>query len=92
MAIPINKPYFSESQRADILADIDKVLASGQLMTGEFTDKFETNFANYVGTTDAITVNTCTTALQICLQYFDVKGREVLVPAGSFITDISVIE
>jgi perosamine synthetase len=92
MAIPINKPFFSEDQRSAILADIDKVLTSGQLMTGEFTDKFETDFANYIGIKEAITVNTCTTALQICLEYFDVKGREILVPAGSFVTDISVIE
>jgi perosamine synthetase len=91
MAINIVKPHFSESSRRQIAEGIDRVLASGQLMMGEFTDKFEDEFAAFVGTESAVTVNTCTTALQICLQYFDVKGSEVLIPAGGFLTDLSAV-
>lgn len=91
MAINIVKPYFSESSRRQISEGIDQILTSGQLMTGEFTDKIEDEFAAFVGTESAVTVNTCTTALQICLQYFDVEGCEVLIPAGGFLTDLSAV-
>jgi len=67
------------------------MLASGKLMMGENTIRFEEAFAELVGCQYALSTNTCTTALQICLNHFDVRGREVLVPAASFITDASVV-
>lgn len=91
MAIPFTKPYFSADARRDILAAIDNVLESGRLMLGEHTDKFENAFSSYIGTARAVSTNTCTTALQIVLMHYDVRGREVLVPDASFITDASVV-
>lgn len=89
--IPFAKPYFPSESRKNILQSIDKILASGQLMMGEYTKKFEADFSSYVGTSHAVTTNSCTTALQICLQHFGVSGFEVIVPAASFITDISAV-
>lgn len=91
MTIPFGKPYFSPDARRDILTAIDGILTSGRLMLGEYTEKLETGFAEYVGTARAVSTNTCTTALQIALMHYDVAGREVLVPAAGFITDISVV-
>lgn len=91
MSIPFAKPYFSPNARRVILAEIDKILSSGKLMLGEFTERFEAGFASYIGTAKAVSTNSCTTALQIALMHYDVRGAEVLVPAGAFITNISSV-
>jgi perosamine synthetase len=92
MSIPFTKPYFSPGARSEILIGIDKILSSGQLMLGGFTEGFETNFAAYVGTSKAVTTNSCTTALQISMMHYGVHDAEVLVPAASFVTDISSVK
>jgi perosamine synthetase len=89
--IPFAKPYFSSGARRDILDEIDTILSSGRLMLGENTERFESAFAAYIGTSKAITTNSCTTALQIALMHFNVHDAEVLVPAAAFVTDISAV-
>ncbi len=89
--IPFGKPYFSAAARRRIAEGMDRILSSGQLMLGEFTNELETGFASYVGTSAAVSTNSCTTALQICLLHYGVKGHEVIVPSAGFITDISVV-
>jgi perosamine synthetase len=91
MNIPFGKPHFSTASRGQIAEGIQRLLTSGQLMLGEFTDKLETGFASYTGTSSGVSTNSCTTALQICLLHYGVKGHEVLVPSAGFITDISVV-
>jgi perosamine synthetase len=85
------KPCFSAESRARITAQIDEILDTGQLMFGRHTDNLEKGFEELVGVKHAVSVNSCTTALTISLQYLDVAGGEVLVPSGSFVTDISSI-
>lgn len=46
---------------------------------------------DYLGLQAASAVNSCSTALTICLKYFDVNDREVLVPANSFVTCVSSV-
>jgi perosamine synthetase len=92
MSIPFTKPYFSAASRQEILSAIDEILSSGQLMLGKYSEQFENEFAGYIGTQSAVTTNTCTTALQICLMHYDVRGHEVLVPAAAFTTDASVVK
>ena len=89
--IALSKPYFPAALRKVISADIEKILKSGRLMSGPWALKFEQKFAEITGRRHAVSVNTCTTALQIALMFADVKGRDVLVPAGSFITDVSAV-
>lgn len=89
--VPFGKPFFSKESRFKITKGIDEILSSGNLMFGKYTTEFESSFAKYVDTEFALSVNSCTTALQISMMHFDVKGREVLVPAGAFLTDISAV-
>lgn len=88
----LSKPYYSVSRRKQIAGDIEEILASGRLMMGPWLQKFEESYARRTKRKFAIGVNTCTTALQIALTYADVRGKEVLVPAGSFVTDVSVVK
>jgi perosamine synthetase len=85
------KPSFSAESRAKILSEVDKILESGQLMFGHHNDQLESGFAEFVGTNHAVSLNSCTTALTLSLQYYNVAGGEVLVPSGSFVTDVSSI-
>lgn len=91
MKYPLAKPYFSPECRKRVTADMDRILESGNLMMGEFQKKFEERFAEFAGAKYAVSVNTGTTALTIALKYFDVAGKEVLVPSGSFVTDVSAV-
>jgi dTDP-4-amino-4,6-dideoxygalactose transaminase len=88
--LQIAKPYFSEEQRRAILAGMAEILASGRVMLGPFAERLERDFAAHTGTPHAISVNSCTTALQICLEFLGARGGEVLVPAAAFTTDVSV--
>ena len=92
MYIPMSKPCFSSKNINNIQENIGTILKSGQMMMGKWNTKFEKEFSEYVGVKYAISVNTCTTALQIVLQYYDIKESEVLVPSGSFVTNISSIK
>ncbi|MFT4579269.1 MAG: perosamine synthetase [Nitrospinales bacterium] len=89
--IPLSKPFFSKGSRAKILAGIEHILESGCLINGEFGEKFEQGHRNLTGAQEAVALNSCSTALQICLQHIDVSGYEVLVPSGSFVADINVV-
>jgi perosamine synthetase len=90
--INLAKPFYPASMRSQIASDIEGILASGRLMFGPWLKKFEESFAHLTRRDHAIGVNTCTTALQIALTFADVAGKEVLVPAGSFITDANVVK
>lgn len=91
MTIPISKPFFSDTQRRAIHKGIGEILDSGRVMLGPFAAALERDFAAHVGTSHAVSVNSCTTGLQICLEYFGARGGEVLVPAAAFTTDVSVV-
>lgn len=92
MPIPSAKPYFSPARRERIRDDIDHILTKGQVIMGPFARNLEAAFASGVGAHHAVSVNSCTTALQICLRYYGAKDHDVLVPSGSFVSDISAIE
>ncbi len=91
MKIPLFKPYFSPSSQQNITNAVGEILQSGRLMMGPYKNNFEKLFAEKIGVPYATSVNSCTTALTICLKFFGVEGYDVLVPSGSFITSISSI-
>ena len=91
MSIAFAKPSFSSASRQRILSEVDEILQSGKLIMGDATKRFEAAFSTQTECEHAISTNSCTTALQICLTHFDVRGCEVLVPAAAFITDVSVV-
>jgi perosamine synthetase len=91
MKIPLFKTHFTDSCRLRILSDMETILGSGHLMMGPYKDQFEQLFSETLRVPHAVSVNSCTTALTICLKYYDVADFDVLVPSGSFITSISSI-
>lgn len=81
------RPFFDEESIRKILRDIDSTLRSGWLTgeNGPNVKDFEKMFAEYVRTRYAVAVSNGTSALEIPLRYFEVKGREVIVPTNTFV-------
>lgn len=74
-----------ESIREDIMDALDRVLASGQFVGGEWVEQFEEQFARFVGSRYAIGVSSGTSALELALKAAQVAASdEVIVPANSF--------
>lgn len=83
------RPFFRNKEL--ILKAIDDILESGRVMDGATTEAFEREFAKYVGSKHAISVNSCTTALEIVLRYLGVKDQEVIVPTNTFIATCNAV-
>lgn len=82
MRIPLSAPDIVE---ADILA-VSDVLRGSQLSLGPKLREFESAMAQYVGTSQAIAVNSGTSALHLCLRALEIgNGHEVIVPSFTFI-------
>ena len=77
-------PHFSEEDRQWIHGEIDAIL-DGTLSMGQNVQAFEREFATRIGTRHAIAMNSCTAALEAALLSRNVAGREVIVPAETFI-------
>ena len=90
--IPLTKPYFSTKNIKKISKSIPGILKSGKLMMGPWNEKFEKNISKITGSKYSISTNSCTTAIQIALEYYKVKGFDVMVPSGSFQSGISAIK
>ncbi len=64
---------------------IREVFESKFLTEGEFTKKFEVEFAKYVQTKHAVSTTSCTTALELALRTLGIgTGDEVIVPSFTF--------
>jgi perosamine synthetase len=81
MKVPLAKPEIVE---ADIAAVVE-VLRSSKLSQGPMLQAFEEALAGYLGVSDAVAVNSGTSALQLALRALGIKdGDEVIVPSFSF--------
>lgn len=64
---------------------VARVLASGWLTTGPECTAFEEEFASYVGSEHAVTLSSCTAAIELSLRGLHLpEGSQVLVPAITF--------
>jgi dTDP-4-amino-4,6-dideoxygalactose transaminase len=74
-----------ESIREEIMDAVDRVFTSGQFVGGEWVERFEEQFARFVGSRYAIGVGSGTAALELALKAAHIgAGDEVILPANSF--------
>jgi dTDP-4-amino-4,6-dideoxygalactose transaminase len=85
------RPYFHDDDVPELMGRIEKIIRGGRLIFGDNTREFEESFRKHVGTKHAISVNSCTTALEIVMRFFNVKGREVIVPTNTFASCVKAI-
>jgi dTDP-4-amino-4,6-dideoxygalactose transaminase len=87
--IKLAAPKFSDKTLAEMLS----VLASGQLVQGKYTEKFESSLKAYLQVKNAIVVSSGTAALHLSLMALDIdEGDEVICPAFTFPATTNVVE
>jgi dTDP-4-amino-4,6-dideoxygalactose transaminase len=68
-----------------VLSEIEHALVTGEVILSAEVDRFERAFADYVGCTHALGVNSGTDALVLALQALDIgPGDEVITVANTF--------
>ena len=74
-----------EFLREEVMEAINQVLATGQFVGGEWVERFEEQFARFVGSRYAIGVGSGTAALELALKAAQIGvDDEVILPANSF--------
>ncbi len=86
--INLLQPTFDSQTKQDLL----DVLDSGWVQYGPKTVEFEKKFAEYVGAKYAVACNSATSALDLCLKAYNIKGGELITPAFTFVSDALVGE
>ncbi|MFN3813462.1 MAG: DegT/DnrJ/EryC1/StrS family aminotransferase [Aquificaceae bacterium] len=82
--IRIIEPRFSEEEKLAII----EALENHHITRGEWTHRFEREFAKYLGVNHLFTLCSGTMALFIALKAIGVEGERVIVPAMSFMATI----
>jgi dTDP-4-amino-4,6-dideoxygalactose transaminase len=73
--LPFSAPWFGAEEKEELVATLE----SDWITTGPRTKQFEKAFAAYVGTTEAVAVNSCTAALHLALATLDVGARDAVI-------------
>ncbi len=90
--IPPLKLYFPPKDIDQIKAHTGKILASGMLTLGEYTNAFENEFGSFHQVKHSVAVNSGTSALEIALRCIGIgNGDEVLVPTNTFSATVASV-
>ena len=86
---PFAPPFIDEEE----IQAVAEVLKSGWISTGPKTKAFETEFAEYIGASTALALNSCTAGLHLALKVLGVgPGDEVITTPMTFCATANVIE
>lgn len=86
--IPFHLPDIGEEE----INSVVETLRSGWLTTGLKTKQFESEFADFIGVSQAVALNSCTAALHLALEAVGVTaGDEVIVPTMTFAATAEVV-
>lgn len=87
--LPFGAPCLGEEEIAEVVA----TLRSGWIGTGPKTERFEAEFAEYVGAHHAVAVNSCTAGLHLSLLLLGIgPGDEVITTILTFAATANVVE
>lgn len=85
-SIPLCKPFIGDEEKRAVC----EVLDSGWYAHGPKNKEFEENFAEYIGVQHAISMNSCTSSLQLAIQGLGITG-EVIVPSFTWVASANAI-
>ena len=86
MKIPLCLPCITENE----VNAVSNVLTSGWLAHGEYNKKFEQLFSSIIGVKNVITMNSCTSALEIPLKASGIT-QEVIIPSMTFVATANAV-
>ena len=81
--VPAQEIQLAEADRDSILAEVGRLLATGHLYAARNVERFEEEFAHYVGARHAVAVSSGTMALELIMLALNVRDRTVIVPANT---------
>ncbi len=84
--IPLSRPFLDERESRAVLA----VLESGWLAEGPKNAELEGLLASYIGVREAVSLNSCTSALFLALKAQDLRG-EVILPSFTFVATANAV-
>jgi len=88
MQIPFHKTHITDEE---LNAAIDAI-KSGWLTMGPKCVEFENKFKEYIGSSEAVSMNSATAALHLALKAIGLKrGDEVIVPTNTFVATAEVV-
>ncbi|MFH1242193.1 MAG: DegT/DnrJ/EryC1/StrS family aminotransferase [Pseudomonadota bacterium] len=88
------KPFYldlTEIEIQNIQDKLGEILRGGTLILGKYTQTFENEFAKYIGTKYAVSLNTCTSALEVLLVLNGARGKKVAVPTNTNFATVAAI-
>lgn len=91
---PTTTPFAFDLTEAEIVEFQEgaaNILRSGTLVLGDYTARFEREFADYIGCAHAVAVNSGSSALEFLLRIKQVSGRTVLVPTNTNFATVAAI-
>ena len=92
MKIPFNYLPQQFKNINPIISQWKKLAKSTEFTLGPFVEKFEKQFAKYIGVRYCISTNNGTDALILCLKALDVKnGDEVITVSNTFYATVGAI-
>ena len=74
----------------DEIEKIKEVINSKWLAHGSYNKEFEDKFAKYIGVKHAVTLNSCTSAIQLALESHNIT-KEVILPSFTFVASANAI-
>jgi perosamine synthetase len=88
MRVPLSAPDITESD----IAAVSAVLRTPRLSLGPQMEVFEESLARYIGASQAVAVNSGTSALHLCIRALGIsEGDEVILPSFAFIAVANVL-
>lgn len=90
-SLPRAKPHLPEEDVTALLGEFGEILRSGRLTRGPHLERFEREFAAQVGVGHALGLSSGTAPLEIALRFWQVEGREVIVPTNTFVASANAV-
>jgi dTDP-4-amino-4,6-dideoxygalactose transaminase len=88
MQIPFHKTHTSDEEINSVI----NAMKSGWLTMGPKTVEFEGKFKEYVGSSEAVSMNSATAALHLSLKAIGIgRNDEVIIPTNTFVATAEVV-
>ena len=89
MSTSIRIPFYKRTWNDGEIEAVASCIKSGHLTQGALVERFEEEFKNFVGAKYAVAVNSCTSALFLCLKLLSPK--KVSIPSMTFASVASCV-